>query len=58
LPTPKLTGYKVADLPAGSEGEMAYVTDGIDTAAWGDAVAGGGTKKRPVFHDGTGWVFM
>jgi hypothetical protein len=52
--TSKTNSYTVATLPAGSAGMRAFVTDATVTT-FAVAVAGGGTNKVPVFHDGTGW---
>jgi hypothetical protein len=52
--TSTTNSYTVATLPAGSAGMRAFVTDATVTT-FASAVAGGGTNKVPVFHDGTGW---
>ena len=51
----KLTGYTVAGLPAGTEGDTAYVTDAT-TPTYLGTLTGGGAIKCPVFHNGTAWV--
>ena len=51
----QLQGYTVATLPAGVEGDTAYVTDAL-APAYGVAVTGGGAVKIPVFYDGTNWI--
>ena len=51
----QLQGYTVAGLPAGVEGDTAYVTDAL-TPTYGAAVVGGGAVKIPVFYDGTNWI--
>ncbi|WP_051285425.1 hypothetical protein [Aequorivita capsosiphonis] len=48
-------GYKVANLPAGIQGAMAYVTD-ASVPSYLAPVVGGGTVKCPVFYDGSNWV--
>lgn len=55
LTTPKLTGYTVATLPAGTVGMMAYVTDAL-TPTFLVAVVGGGAVVTPVFYNGSAWV--
>ncbi|MES2111909.1 MAG: hypothetical protein V4577_24345 [Bacteroidota bacterium] len=55
LTTPKLTGYTVATLPAGSTGMEAYVTDAT-SPAYLQPVTGGGSVVTPVFYNGTAWV--
>lgn len=44
----------VAQLPTGSAGMRAFVTDATATT-FASAVAGGGANGVPVFHDGTNW---
>lgn len=51
----KLKGYTVATLPAGAQGQRAYVTDATAPTFLG-ALTGGGTVVTPVFHNGTAWV--
>jgi hypothetical protein len=53
--TPKLTGYTVSTLPAGSVGMLAYVTDALTPASLA-IVVGGGSSVVPVFYNGTNWV--
>lgn len=48
--------YTVATLPAGVEGAVAYVTDGLSPTYRGIAT-GGGTEKCLVFFNGTNWLF-
>jgi len=55
LTTPKLTGYTVATLPAGTVGMLAYVTDALTPVALG-TVVGGGAQVVPVFYNGTNWI--
>ncbi|WP_310994039.1 hypothetical protein [Aequorivita marina] len=51
----KTRGYKVADLPAGVTGAMAYVTDAV-SPQYLEPVIGQGTTICPVFYNGTNWV--
>jgi hypothetical protein len=51
-----LKAYTVATLPAGTIGDMAYVTDGALGLGFRTIVTGGGTGKYVVFYDGTNWV--
>lgn len=52
-----IANYVVGDLPAGSLGQIAMVTDQLAApAAKGVAPEGGGTVKCCVVHNGTGWV--
>lgn len=51
----RLKGYTVATLPAGVQGDTAYVTDAL-APVWGTAVAGGGAVVIKVFYDGTNWI--
>jgi hypothetical protein len=55
LTTPKLSGYTVATLPAGTIGMIAYVTDALTPAAL-TLVVGGGAQIVPVFYNGTQWI--
>jgi hypothetical protein len=50
-------GYTVAALPAGTQGDCAYVTDASSPTA-GSTVTGGGTSVRPVFYNGTNWISL
>ena len=50
----RLKGYTVATLPAGTQGDTAFVTDAL-APAFLTAVVGGGAVVTPVFHDGTNW---
>lgn len=53
----RMTGYTVAGLPTGTEGDVAYVTDQLTTpAAKGVAPTGGGSVRCMVFFNGTAWV--
>lgn len=51
----RLMNYTVATLPAGVQGDLAYVTDANAPTFLG-VIAGGGAVKCPVFYDGTNWV--
>jgi hypothetical protein len=51
----KLASYTVATLPAGSQGDVAYVTDATAPTYLG-ALTGGGTVKCPVFYNGISWI--
>jgi len=51
----RLKGYTVATLPAGTQGDVAYVTDAL-APTFLTAVVGGGAMVTPVFYDGTNWV--
>jgi hypothetical protein len=46
--------YTVATLPAGIDGDTAFVSDAT-TAVFNGAVVGGGSLKLPVFYAGGGW---
>jgi hypothetical protein len=50
-----LKNYTVATLPAGVQGDTAYVTDAL-TPGFLVTVVGGGTIVSPVFYNGTNWV--
>lgn len=50
-----LRGFTVATLPAGTEGDRAYVTD-ASAPTYNGALTGGGTVKVPVFFNGAAWV--
>jgi hypothetical protein len=51
----RLKGYTVATLPAGTQGDTAFVTDAL-APAFLTAVAGGGAVVTPVFYNGTNWI--
>jgi hypothetical protein len=54
--TTRLNGpFTVAGLPAGTQGDTAFVTDAL-APAFGVAVAGGGAVVCPVFFDGAAWI--
>lgn len=50
-----LPAYTVGTLPAGSVGDMAYVTDAT-APTYNGALTGGGAIKVPVFYNGSAWV--
>lgn len=51
----KLKSYTVATLPAGTQGDMAYVTDAL-APAYNAVVVGGGAVTIPVFYNGVAWT--
>ena len=51
----RLKGYTVAGLPAGTQGDTAFVTNAL-APAYGVAVAGGGAVVVPVFYNGAAWI--
>ena len=51
----KLKSYTVATLPAGTQGDTAYVTDAVSPTYLG-TLTGGGSVVCPVFFNGTAWV--
>lgn len=51
----RLKNYTVATLPAGTQGDTAYVTDALAPTS-GAVVVGGGAVVCPVFYDGTNWT--
>jgi len=51
----RLKGYTVATLPAGTQGDTAFVTDAT-TPTYLGALTGGGAVVTPVFYDGAVWV--
>ena len=53
--TLRLKGYTVATLPAGVQGDTAFVTDATAPTFLG-ALTGGGAVVTPVFYNGTAWV--
>lgn len=53
--TARLKGYTVATLPAGTQGDCAFVTDAT-APAFLTALVGGGAVVAPAFYDGTNWV--
>jgi len=51
----RLKGYTVATLPAGTVGDMAYVTDAT-APTYNGALTGGGAVTISVFYNGSAWV--
>jgi hypothetical protein len=51
----RLKGYTVAGLPAGTAGDVAYVTDAV-LPTFLATLTGGGSVVTPVFYNGTAWV--
>lgn len=51
----RLNGYTVATLPAGTQGDTAFVTDAL-APVYLAAVVGGGAVVTPVFRNATIWV--
>ena len=51
----RLTGYTVATLPAGTQGDKAFVTDAL-APTYLVTVVGGGAVVTEVFYNGTNWV--
>jgi hypothetical protein len=51
----RLAGYTVATLPAGAQGDTAFVTDATAPTFLG-ALVGGGAVVTPVFYNGAAWV--
>ena len=52
-----LKNYTVATLPAGTQGDIAYVTDAL-APAFLTIIVGGGAVVTPVFYNGVNWVAM
>jgi hypothetical protein len=55
--TTRLLGSTVAALPAGTQGDVRFVTDAL-APAFHAVVAGGGAVVSPVFYDGTNWIVI
>lgn len=51
----RLKGYTVATLPAGTQGDKAFVTDALGPTYLA-TVVGGGVVVTEVFYNGTNWV--
>ena len=51
----RLKGYIVSNLPTGTTGDRAYVTD-ASSPSYGSTVSGGGAVTIPVFFDGSNWI--
>lgn len=50
----RLKGYTVATLPAGTQGDICFITDALAPSFLVTAV-GGGAVVTPVFFDGSSW---
>ena len=46
--------YTVVNLPTGTSGSRAFVTNAL-APTFGATVVGGGSVEVPVYHDGTSW---
>lgn len=53
--TVRLKNYTVATLPAGTQGDTAFVTDAL-APSFLAVIVGGGAVVSPVFYNGTNWV--
>jgi hypothetical protein len=55
-----LAGYTIGTLPPPSIGKIVYITDGqtYGASASGSTVSTTGSTKRPVFYDGTNWIYV
>lgn len=53
--TLRTLGYTVENLPTGSQGLRAYVTD-ADSPSFLSVLVGGGSTICPAFYNGTSWV--
>lgn len=53
----RLKSYTVGTLPAGTTGDVAYVTD-ASAPAFHATVAGGGAVVTPVFFNGANWIVI
>lgn len=51
----RLKGYTVGTLPAGTQGDTAFVTDALGPTFL-TIIVGGGAVVTPVFYNGTNWV--
>ena len=51
----RLKGYIVSNLPTGTTGDRAYVTD-ASSPTYGSTASGGGAVTIPVFFDGSNWI--
>lgn len=52
----RLKGYTFATLPAGTQGDKAFITDGAAVPLYRANAAGGGSTVTEVFYDGTNWI--
>ncbi len=51
----RVKGYTVATLPAGTQGDMAFVSDAL-APTFLATIVGGGSVVTPVFYNGSAWV--
>jgi hypothetical protein len=60
LPTPSIAAgpYTVSTLPAGTVGQLAYVTDGAASQTWASTITGGGTHRYLVWFNGAHWTVV
>jgi hypothetical protein len=54
--TVRLKGYTFATLPAGTQGDKAFITDGAASPTFRANAAGGGSTVTEVFFNGTNWI--
>ena len=54
--TVRLKGYTFATLPAATQGDTAFITDGVAIPVFMANAAGGGSTVTKVFYNGTNWV--
>lgn len=52
----RLKGYTFATLPAGTQGDKAFITDGAASPTFRANAAGGGSTVTEVFYNGTAWI--
>jgi hypothetical protein len=52
----RLKGYTFATLPAGTQGDKAFITDGAALPIFRANAAGGGSTVTEVFYNGTNWI--
>jgi len=52
----RLKGYTFATLPAGTQGDKAFITDGAALPIFRANAAGGGSTVTEVFFNGTAWI--
>jgi hypothetical protein len=55
---PVINSYTVLNLPTGTLGMLATVTNGIDNIPWGNVVVGGGTTNYMVWYNGSNWTII
>jgi hypothetical protein len=54
--TVRLKGYTFATLPAGTQGDKAFISDGAALPVFRANAAGGGSTVTEVFFNGTNWI--